>query len=249
MNPFVSRINRGSWELPVSALCLVLGVMISLAWIRPGSASRTRAMDVDQATRVQNLDMNNVPLEKLNAEISHLQEENTKLQNAMAEGSKQGKVLNTDLQDLKKFAGLTDLEGPGVAVTLRDSMKPVSTDEAPMDRVIHDTDVLKVVNELWAAGAEAVSVNNHRVAMSTSFRCVGPVILVDGTRIASPIVIRAIGDQQTLEGGLQTPGGVLDEIRQLDPSMVQIEKVKKQLIPAYTGSTQLTLSSVPKDFK
>ena len=115
-----------------------------------------------------------------------------------------------------------------------------------LNSIIHDDDVLKVVNELWASGAEAISVNNHRVSIGTSFRCVGPTILVDGARIASPVVIRAIGDPDTLQGGLDIPGGILAQLREQDPAMVQIEKVKKHVLPAYTGSTQHTLLSVPK---
>ena len=47
-----------------------------------------------------------------------------------------------------------------------------------MGQIIHDTDVLRVVNELWNAGAEAVTVNNRRVGPGTNYRCVGTTILV-----------------------------------------------------------------------
>jgi uncharacterized protein YlxW (UPF0749 family) len=257
MNPFVSRINisKGSWELPVSALCLVLGVMISLAWINEtNKTERLKALSPSQGSRVFSETGPNTTsstdtqqeYSKLSFEVGHLRAENTRLQNAMSSQSNETKALNQSLQETKLFAGLTEVEGPGVTVTLRDSQKPV-VNESPLDRIIHDTDVLKTVNELWAAGAEAVSVNNHRVAIETSFRCVGPTILVDGARIASPVVIRAIGDPDTLEGGLNLPGGVLDEVRQLDPAMVQMERVHKQHLPAYAGPTQHTLLSVPKD--
>jgi uncharacterized protein YlxW (UPF0749 family) len=250
MNPFVSRINRGSWEIPVSSLCLVLGVMISLAWItEQNRSSRLANLDPDQGTRVKTGDADiQAEYAKLAHEVSHLRGENTRLQNAMADESKQGKVLNQSLQEVKLFAGLTEVEGPGVTLTLRDSTKPV-TNASPLDRIIHDVDVLKVVNELWASGAEAVSVNNHRVSGSTSFRCVGPTICVDGAKIASPVVIRAIGDPDTLEGALNLPGGVLEELKQLDPDMIQIERVKKHHFPAYTGSTARSMLSVPKESK
>lgn len=95
-----------------------------------------------------------------------------------------------------------------------------------------------MVNELWAASAEAVSVNNHRVVGSSSFRCVGPVIHVDNVPISTPVRIRAIGDPEVLYGAMNLRLGVLDEIRNSgDPTMVQMEAVEKQRIPAYAGPT------------
>jgi uncharacterized protein YlxW (UPF0749 family) len=227
--------------------------MIYLTQINP-STRASRNISAAQSSRIDTTDTElQNQYNKLSAQVQHLQEDNTKLQNAMANQSNQGKVLNQGLQDTKLFAGLTEVEGPGVTITLRDSTKPPPvTDSKPevvaqeLNSIIHDDDVLKVVNELWASGAEAISVNNHRVSIGTSFRCVGPTILVDGARIASPVVIRAIGDSETLKGGLNIPGGILDQLRQQDPAMVEIETVKKHVLPAFTGSTQHTLLSVPK---
>lgn len=248
MNPFVSRLKGHSWELPVSAMCLVLGVMISLAFINERTRhERTLLLDPDQAKRIRegSLDLQD-SYSKLSVEVTKLREDNTKLQNAMASRNNQSKVLNDSLQESKLFAGLTDVEGPGVTVTLTDSQKE-NTAFAQIDRIIHDVDVLKVVNELWASGAEAIEVNGHRVVGSTSFRCVGPVIHVDGVPIASPVKVRAIGDPKTLEGGLNLPGGVLEELRQLDPEMVKMEAVQNHHFKAYSGPTTKRLLTVPKD--
>jgi uncharacterized protein YlxW (UPF0749 family) len=187
--------------------------------------------------------------QQLSMQVTHLQQDLTKLQNSMADQSKTGKAINQDLQELKLFAGLTDVEGPGIIVTLRDSTKQMPEGISEESKIIHDIDVLRVVNELWASGAEAVAVNRHRISVGSSVRCVGPTVLVDGTRIASPYVIRAIGDADTLEGGLNIPGGLAEEFRDLDPAMIEIAKVKKQLLPAFTGSTQHTLLTVPKEVK
>jgi uncharacterized protein YlxW (UPF0749 family) len=138
--------------------------------------------------------------------------------------------LNTKL-----FAGLTEAEGPGVTIVLRDSTKPVENVLDPSGGIIHDTDVLKVVNELWNAGAEAVAVNGKRVGPRTNFRCVGSTILVDSIKIATPIRIEVIGDKDTLLGALNMPGGPLDEIRGVDPQMVQIEVVERHRLPAFNG--------------
>jgi uncharacterized protein YlxW (UPF0749 family) len=246
VNVFVSRISHNPWVTPVTLMCLVLGIMIGLARVTgPTRDSRSKFLRGQQQERVTSgpLDFQ-LQYAKLSDEVKMLQLKKTELEKAAASQSDTTKMLNENLQDAKLFAGLTELEGSGVVVTLRDSARPVGGGP-PTDATIHDTDVLKVVNELWASGSEAISVNGHRVVGCTSFRCVGPVIHVDGVPIATPVVIRAIGDTDTLMGGLNLPLGVLSEIRQTDASMVQIEPAKFMLLPAYTGPTIKTHGKVP----
>jgi len=250
MNPFVSRITGNSWVMPVSIMSLVLGFMISLAWVtKETRGSRIGFLGSSQSARVSSgtVDMEEA-IDKSQAEVIKLRAENTKLTRAMSSQTSSAKALFDSLQEVKTTAGLTELEGPGVRVELRDSKKPASG-IFPADLVIHDIDVLKVVNELWNAGAEAVSVNNHRVVGGTSFRCVGSVILVDDVKIASPIVIRAIGDPDTLKGALELPEGVLTDLRQIDAAMATVDKVKSQRLPSFAGSTSKRVGTVPKDSK
>ncbi|HZH98027.1 MAG TPA: DUF881 domain-containing protein [Fimbriimonadaceae bacterium] len=246
MNPFVSRLSRQSWEVPVAAMSLVLGVMLSMAWISDTTrSSRAAALDPDQRRRLREGLIDLEEYQKLTVEVRALREENGKLQNAMSSESKQSKVLNESLQQAKLIAGLTEVEGPGITIVLSDSMKENNA-FAPEDRIVHDYDVLRLVNELWAAGAEGIEVNGHRVIGSTSFRCVGPVIHVDSVPISPPVKIRAIGDPKTLMGGLNIPLGVLDQMRQMDKDMVKIEEVKKHHFAAYTGPTSKRYLKVPK---
>jgi uncharacterized protein YlxW (UPF0749 family) len=254
MNPFRTYSQREGWVLPVSGLSLVLGLMLTLAWLPQSEVPRRiGALDPDQARRIESGKIEQDLLEEnrtLAAEVSKLREEKTKLENAIGEGTKQAKVLNETLQETKLYAGLAAVEGPGITITLQDSERANRRGIPEADLVIHDTDVLRVVNELWSAGAEAVAINEHRIVGRSSLRCVGPTILVDNVRISSPIRIQAIGDPETLFGGLDMRGGVLDEIRSTgDPSMVQIEKIERMLLPAYSGSTMSKFVKAVEDRK
>lgn len=239
MNPFLTRITGNDWVLPVSGLSLILGFMMSLAWITDQTASdRLGKLDPSQASRIQtgNINMFDEYI-KLSNEVKKLRGDLTRMENAVGDQTKQTKELNKSLQEAKLFAGLTEVEGPGIEVTLRDDPKAADTGIGGND-IIHDTDVLRVVNELWASGAEAIAVNKHRIVATSSFRCVGPVIHVDHVPISSPVRIQAIGDPETLEGALMLPLGVIQEIRQSgQPSMAVIERFQKQRLPAFTGST------------
>lgn len=242
MNPFVNRINNQQWVIPVSLMCLLLGFMISLAWVsKENRNSRNAFLQGDQRTRVSEAVVDLEAYEQTTSEVKKLQAEKTKLENALSKKGDDSKVLNDSLQEMKTFAGLTEVEGPGVVVTLSDSGKTdtgfggqVATNP---DSIVHDHDVLHTVNELFASGAEAVSVNGHRVAGTSSIRCVGTTILVNDVKIASPIAVRAIGEPDTLFGAVNMPGGELSQIRIYDPAMVQVEKVKMMRLPAYVGTT------------
>jgi len=227
-------------------MCLVLGFMISLAWVtQENRRSRLGLISPEQSRRIGEASVDPETFQELTNEVSRLRAEKTKLENALAGNTNQAKVLNDSLQEAKKMASLTDLVGPGIVVTLRDSGRASPDDFAMNEAIVHDTDVLRVVNELFSAGAEGVSVNDHRVGPRTAFRCVGPTILVNDVKIASPVEIRAIGDAKTLLGAMNLPGGILAEIRQADPGMVTVEKSEKLTIKAYTGSTDMKVATVP----
>lgn len=181
-------------------------------------------------------------VQTLEAEIREQRQRMTELENALASGTEQAKVLNESLQAAKMLAGLIEVEGPGIELILRDSERrppPGSTESLLVDLyIIHDYDLLRVVNELRQAGAEAIAINGQRLVATSAIRCTGPVIYVNDIKMASPFVIHAIGDPNTLLGALKTPGGVLSDIIEADPKMVEMHAKEKVRIPAYTGSTQ-----------
>jgi uncharacterized protein YlxW (UPF0749 family) len=251
INPFVVRRAENSWLLPVSGLALVVGLMMGLAWITDENrAGRLADLGPDQRQRLAEgtLDLSSENRD-LRQEVTKLREEKTRLENALSQNDQASKTLNQSLQEIKAFAGLTELVGPGVTVTLRDSTADSQSFMEAAGQIIHDTDVLRVVNELWNAGAEAVSVNGLRVGPKSSFRCVGTVILVDETKIASPVVIRAIGNKETLYGGLTLPGGIVQELKEYDPKMASVEPADKLRIEAFSGATQFKFARLPEDKK
>ena len=253
MSPFVTKITKNDqWVWPISGMCVILGFMISMAWVTESNRlSRYTVLDSEQKQRVSEATVDPVAFADLSSRIEKLQKENTELQNAMANGQGSSKILNKELQETKAAAGLTKIEGPGVVVTLRDSSHSAHDQNLPPQISsyvnIHDTDVLRIVNELVASGAEAIALNDHRLSGLSSIRCVGPTILVNDVKIASPVVIKAIGDAATMMGGLSLNDGVLGEIRDTDPNMVSVEKMKSMSLPAFAGRTGFQLGAVPKE--
>ena len=132
-----------------------------------------------------------------------------------------------------KMIGLTEVTGPGVIITLSDSKKDASSVLNPSTLLVHDVDILGVVNELKNAGAEAISINEQRIVPTTSISCGGNIIDINGEKVGAPFVIKAIGLPEQL-AGLSRPGGYL-EILEAASIGVELKKSKNITIPKYTG--------------
>ncbi|NMC27442.1 MAG: DUF881 domain-containing protein, partial [Syntrophomonadaceae bacterium] len=108
------------------------------------------------------------------------------------------------------------------------------TGDDPNALLVHDIDILNIVNEMRASGAEAIAVNDQRITAMSEIRCAGTTILVNWNKVAPPFVIKATGNPQLLESGLSIRGGKLEELKSFG---LQTQLVKSDYIeiPAYNG--------------
>lgn len=99
----------------------------------------------------------------------------------------------TDLDVLTSAA--VAVTGPGIVLTLDDGPTGNEDDNAR----VQDVDLQRAVNELWAAGAEAISINNNRIGPTSAIRGAGGAILVNLVALTPPYRIEAIGATNTLQ--------------------------------------------------
>ena len=105
------------------------------------------------------------------------------------------------LSSMEAAGALTPVRGPGLQVVIDNG------DSASGSGVIFDSDIQLLVNGLWAAGAEAISVGGVRLETTSAIRQAGGAILVDNQPVFWPITIQAIGDPNTIHVGfVQTDG-------------------------------------------
>lgn len=143
-------------------------------------------------------------------------------------------ALSQQLQGLKALTGLTAVTGAGVVVELEDSQRPLLPGENPNEVILHNYDVVLVVNELWAAGTEAMAVNGQRIIPTTAIRSVATTMMVNTKRIAPPIRIEAIGDPDRLARYVRRPGGYLG-LLQAFTFPTRVTRTERLMIPAYKG--------------
>ncbi|MEP7054870.1 MAG: DUF881 domain-containing protein [Actinomycetota bacterium] len=104
-------------------------------------------------------------------------------------------------------AGLQAVRGPGLSVSLDDAPRLAKGESrrgnpTPDDLVVHQQDVLGVVNALWAGGAEAMTIMDKRVIATTTVRCVGNTLFLQDAVYSPPFVVRAVGDPGRLQSAL-----------------------------------------------
>ncbi|MBW3623553.1 MAG: DUF881 domain-containing protein [Armatimonadetes bacterium] len=244
------------WQVTLLSVLLVVLLALSLRTLHTITSKGLPPRYSALARRYFELEQVNKDSEK---QIIKLRDDVTKLENAVKasaqsdSGRLQVNVLHKQLQEMKTLAGLTPMAGPGVEVILNDSPKAkefakqlsggtdqgASFQDQLSNFMVHDQDIVGVVNELKQAGAEAIAVNGQRVIATTAIRCVGPVVFINGKASggAAPYTITAIGSARDLEGGLKLPGGYLDQQQLLAYNMVTIKRRDRLEIPAYDGPT------------
>jgi uncharacterized protein YlxW (UPF0749 family) len=176
----------------------------------------------------------------LEVQLLDLQRQVSKVEEALAQRQSEAADILSQLEAARMMAGVVPVNGPGVIVTLQDKANAQESEDVTK-YIVHEQDVRLVVNELRAAGAEAISINGQRLVSNSAIRCVGPTIIVNGVKSAAPFVITAIGDPNTLISALHLPGGVLHSLE----GYVQISVESKDLveIPAFVGDGNMESSS------
>lgn len=164
-------------------------------------------------------------IEELRNRVRQYEEATTRGESAM-------ELVREELEQARMLAGLTDVQGPGLIVTLNDSQVAGRPGDNPNMYLIHDEDLLRLVNVLSAAGAEAISINDQRLLATTEIHCAGPTISVNNVRIAPPFIVKAIGNPETMESSLRMREGIVDSLGYFGIS-VNIRRETNIIVPAF----------------
>ncbi|RKD24104.1 hypothetical protein BEP19_06760 [Ammoniphilus oxalaticus] len=176
-------------------------------------------------------------VQQLEEQLQQIKESVSEFESKMGDSQEQTKGVMQELEEVRMWVGLMPAKGPGLIATLTDSSNVPSSGNAN-DFIVHDDDIRKVVNELFAAGAEAISVNGQRLTANSAIYCVGPTVLVNEVKMAPPFEIFAIGQPETLYSALNMPGGVAQEIKEGSNIEMKVDKKENVEIPAYAGDSQ-----------
>ncbi len=220
------------------ALAMV-GVLLASAWVQTRQA---RPAVVEQrAQLVQSIDEQTKLNDQLTAAIASAGAEVDRLKSAQLAATSEGEQLAARLQTLGVSTGAVAVRGPGVRVTLDDapSDSPLVDPTKPELSRVLDRDLAMVVNGLWAAGAEAVSINGQRLTSLSAIRTAGDAILVNYRPLNRPYAVSAIGDPSSLQARFAAgpAGASLRTLHDAYGIRYGIEGVQDLSLPAASGLT------------
>lgn len=218
--------------MTITIICFILGLIFTMQIKTVKKNTETTTL-----SRTTELQAQYSELKKQYDSLSETLTEKDKLiqeyRNAQTEDETK-ELLKQDLTNALRNAGLTDVRGTGIVITLNDSLADLGDGVDLNSYLIHDEDLLNVVNELKASGAEAISINDQRIVAMSEIRCAGTTILVNGTRLAPPYVVKAIGDSASLESGITMRGGYVDILKGWG-MRIDIKKESDVFIPKYSS--------------
>jgi len=176
------------------ALAAVLGLLGFLFVVAASAADATRQVEAPRKARLIGLiQERRDQVEDLDAAVRSLRTDVANAEERAAQANDLDRSLADRLAQLGLQAGTVAVAGPGVVVRMSDSERsPSSTEDAEAFR-IHDSDIQLVVNALFAAGAEAVAVNDSRIVATTPIRAAGDTIVVNFRPLVPPYRIVGIG--------------------------------------------------------
>lgn len=193
------------------------------------------ARDQALVSSAQALELDN---QALRAQLASLNQIVKDLNNQLGDRSAQARTAENALKDQKNRSGLTSVSGPGIAVQLANGNDPHALADTKRDWEVKYVDIQDVVNLLWSAGAEAVSVNHQRVVPTSSFYVAGSDLLLNGVHLTAPYEVDGIGDGSRFNNTLSDGAGLPDlksrsELYQLKLTW---QTQRNLQLPAYDGA-------------
>lgn len=225
-------------------LCVLLGAMMSLA-VKDKAPARAGSEEVT-IQRIQGLLDEQKSLQgkrdALLTRVQGLEAVITSYDRQAAQDNQETQQLVRHKDQMRMEAGLTVVTGPGIEITLNDrDMEGMTIDPYTISSyIVHDSDLLEVINELRSAGARAIEVNGARIIASTRISCGGPTINVGPEqRFTPPFVIRAVGDPAALKSQFESPDSIY-QLLTLFGLRFEIKQMDEIVIPAYMGKWEFT---------
>ncbi|GAB1475185.1 DUF881 domain-containing protein [Bacillota bacterium] len=228
--------NKGGAAV-IFALALLIGLIISMQLNSADASDRGGLVTYAQANALER------QLKEVRGEKELILAEYLELEQRLSEIEEQSisedallKAAMKDLERYKMGAGVLDVKGPGVIITVDD---PIPTEENPGDGystiMLRYDLLLSLVNKLKDAGAEAVSINGQRIIAQTEISLAGDNVNINAVPTAPPYIIKAIGNPDTIEGTLTIRFGIVEIMRNNYGLQITIAKQEEVEINRYNG--------------
>ncbi|AZS88509.1 DUF881 domain-containing protein [Streptomyces griseoviridis] len=226
------RLAKGLWpprvtraQLIVALLLFGLGFGLAVQ-VASNSDSDSALRGARQEDLVRILDELDDRTQRLEDEKQGLEKQRDELENSSDQAEEARRQTVEKERQLGILAGTVAAQGPGITMTIEDTKGTVESDM-----------LLDAIQELRAAGAEAIQVNDVRVVARTYLTESGKTVSVDGNKITAPYRFKVIGKPADLEPALNIPGGVVQTLEK-EQATVVVERSDKIVVDALRAAEQ-----------
>ncbi|TWV56161.1 DUF881 domain-containing protein [Streptomyces misionensis] len=226
------RLVKGLWpprltrpQLIVALLLFGLGFGLAVQ-VASNSDTDSALRGARQEDLVRILDELDSRTQRLEDERQGLEKQRQELQSSSDQAAEARRQTAEKERQLGILAGTVAAQGPGITMTIEDTKGTVQSDM-----------LLDAIQELRAAGAEAIQVNGVRVVANTYFADAGRSVSVDGNKINAPYRFKVIGKPQDLEPALNIPGGVVQTLEK-EQATVSVAQSGKIVVDALRQAKQ-----------
>lgn len=242
--------RKGIWL--VTMVCVFLGFFTVRAFDK--NQTGVEIGEVASLKKIQDLVNQKKALEekkhRLDLVISEQEAAISRFEDAAADKSILMQDTQKDLKNARLMAGLLPLKGPGIEIILNDRKRETILSNNPFMIkyfIVHDSDMLNVINELRGAGAEAIAINGTRIMGTSRISCGGPTINVGKyERFAPPFIIHAIGNPDDLIANFYKEDSIYNDLIAWGLEF-QIKKVDNIEIPRYLGDMEYSYAKFVKE--
>lgn len=162
-------------------------------------------------------------------------------------GSNSYETLKKQSHNMRIAAGLEPVNGAGIEVTMDN--KSINKNQPQYDANLFSItfeDLLRVVNELRAAGAKAISINEQRIVSTSEIRTAGNFIDVNLHRLSPPYKIKVLGDAEKLESSLKIKNGIVDTLGEWGIG-ITVNRNEDITIPAYENPLDFSYATLAEE--
>ena len=208
-------------------IATILSAIITMELVRFSGYNEVDSAMVKKIESLANLlKESNQHNEQLSKEVLKLEKEIFELKHGLSP-----RGTSKHVQEMYQLAGLTDITGAGAIIRITEQL-PQKNQQHDYANILQSDDLLRLVNVLKSAGANAISINDERLVVTSEITNADNCIVINKNKIQPPYTIKVIGDYETISPALTIRGGIIEYLSLFNID-VNIEKVENVKILAY----------------
>ncbi len=220
------NFNKANVTMSVS-IFIVSIILVSVFFIQVKTVNQVNETDIENLRESELSEQLSTWKSKYTEISTELADTNAKIleyATKIEDNEEASELLEAELERSRLLLGKTDVTGDGIIITLTDG-----------ENQVRATDLIELINNLWFAGAEAISVNGVRIINMTEFVDVaGYIIVKPSQRIVSPYIVKVIGDQTYLTSTLSLKNSGFIDVQNSNGKKVTMEQQRNIKISAYS---------------